>query len=165
MDEFPWLAGAIKLIVNVPLDKLAVLIVGAPGAPTLEPSDTIPIVDAVPPPCVFLALRSIEVLTAPVNPETVPVPEEFKAGKLATVTGSQLPLGPVMLYSYPVMDEFPWLEGAIKLIVNVPLDKVAVLIVGAPGAPTLEPPDTIPIVDAVPPPCVFLALRSMEAPS
>jgi hypothetical protein len=99
MDEFPWLAGAIKLIVNVPLDKVAVLIVGAPGVPTLEPSDTIPIMDAVPPPCVFLALRSIEVLTAPVNPETVPVPDKFKSGKLATVTGNQLPLGPVMLYS------------------------------------------------------------------
>jgi hypothetical protein len=63
------------------------------------------------------------------------------------------------------MDEFPELEGALKLIVNVPLDKVAVLIVGAPGAPTLEPPDTIPIADAEPPPCVFLALSSIEEPS
>jgi hypothetical protein len=63
------------------------------------------------------------------------------------------------------MDEFPELAGAVKLIVNVPLDKVAVVIVGAPGVPTLEPPDTIPIVDAVPPPCVFLALSSIEEPS
>jgi hypothetical protein len=87
------------LIVNVPLDKLAVLIVGAPGVPEEAPPVTIAIVDADPSPCEFLALRSIEVLTAPVKPETVPVPEVFKAGKLATVTGNQLPFGPVMLYS------------------------------------------------------------------
>ncbi len=63
------------------------------------------------------------------------------------------------------MDEFPELAGAVKLIVSVPLDKVAVVIVGAPGVPTLEPPDTVPIVDADPSPCVFLALRSIDAPS
>jgi hypothetical protein len=63
------------------------------------------------------------------------------------------------------MDEFPELAGAVKLIVNVPLDKVAVVIVGAPGTPTgAEPAVIVPIVDAVPSPCVFLALRSMEAP-
>ncbi len=63
------------------------------------------------------------------------------------------------------MDEFPELAGGVKLIVNVPLDKVAVVIVGAPGVPTLEPPDTVPIVDAGPSPCVFLALTSIDAPS
>ncbi len=99
MEEFPELAGAVKLIVSVPLDNVAVVIVGAPGAPIVEPLVIITLVDAVPSPCVFFALRSIEVLTVPVNPETVPVPEAFKAGKLATVTGSQLPFGPVMLYS------------------------------------------------------------------
>ncbi len=99
MDEFPWLLGAVKLIVSVPLDNVAVVIVGAPGAPTMEPLVIITLVDAVPSPCVFFALRSIEVLTAPVNPETVPVPEVFRAGKLGTETISQLPLGPLMLYS------------------------------------------------------------------
>ena len=95
-------------------------------------------------------------LTAPVKPETVPVPEVFTAGKLGTVTISQVPLGPVMLYSYAVIDEFPWLLGAVKLIVNVPLDKVAVLIVGAPGVPTLEPPETEPW-EGVPDPDPFTA--------
>jgi hypothetical protein len=51
MDEFPWLLGAVKLIVSVPLDKVAVVIVGAPGAPTgAEPAVIVPIVDADPSP-------------------------------------------------------------------------------------------------------------------
>ncbi len=51
MDEFPELAGAVKLIVNVPLDKVAVVIVGAPGTPTgAEPAVIVPIVDAGPSP-------------------------------------------------------------------------------------------------------------------
>jgi hypothetical protein len=54
------------------------------------------------------------------------------------------------------MDEFPELKGALKLIVKVPLDKVAVLIVGAPGVPTLEPPETDPDTD-VPDPDTFTA--------
>ena len=49
------------------------------------------------------------------------------------------------------MDEFPELAGAVKLIVNVPLDKVAVLIVGAPGVPTEEPPETEPETDELEP--------------
>ena len=72
MDEFPELAGAIKLIVNVPLDKVAEFklgAVGAPGVPEVTVTELVEEPIVVP----LTALNVIDVGGVPVV-EKVPLP-------------------------------------------------------------------------------------------
>jgi hypothetical protein len=82
-------------MVRVVPDKIAELMVGAKGAFGPEPV-IITELEALPKSWLIKALNSIDEFTVPLNPETVPVPEEFKAGKFVTLSESQLP--PAFLY-------------------------------------------------------------------
>jgi hypothetical protein len=120
--------GEVKLIVNVPVEKVALVLVGVPGDPEEPPEVTVIELVGVPGVVPLTALNVI-VLGDEVT-EAVPLPGiPGVDGVCVSVMGFQIV--PSWLYSYPVgVDP---VVGEVKIIVNVPVEKVALVLVGVPG--------------------------------